>query len=332
MPCTTPAASSVPPAELTWGGGDGGGARELAGYLAALGGWVAALAAAVLPQWRQSSYGGDAIITAVGLHEGLWMSCAAQSTGQVQCRLHESLLSLNVHIQTSRALMVISLLLGFFGIIVSVVGMKCTKVGEEDPATKSRIAVAGGVLFILSALQMTAFVLALLSTLFLLLATCTDCWMVNTDDSLEVSHKCRGLWRECVNMQDGVRTCDQYDSILADHPAKIIVTRTLLITADLLAGLALATLLLGLDCIKFLKEEPRELKMCTGAGVILRIGSILGLVGSVWYAVDVYMERTMLVSRNIFLGVHYDFGWSCWLGMAASTGCFVASVLLTCCL
>lgn len=46
--------------------------------------------------------------------------------------------------------MVISLLLGFFGIIVSVVGMKCTKVGEEDPVTKSRIAVAGGVLFILS--------------------------------------------------------------------------------------------------------------------------------------------------------------------------------------
>lgn len=35
----------------------------------------------------------------------------------------------------------------------------------------------------------------------------------------EVSHKCRGLWRECVtNMQDGIKTCDQYDSILADHP------------------------------------------------------------------------------------------------------------------
>uniref|UniRef100_A0A8C3U700 Claudin n=1 Tax=Catharus ustulatus TaxID=91951 RepID=A0A8C3U700_CATUS len=134
----------------------GGGARELAGYLVALAGWVSALAAAVLPQWRQSSYAGDAIITAVGLHEGLWMSCAAQSTGQVQCRLHDSLLSLEggygMSPATCRALMVISLLLGFFGIIVSVVGMKCTKVGEEDPVTKSRIAVAGGVLFVLSGL------------------------------------------------------------------------------------------------------------------------------------------------------------------------------------
>ncbi|XP_032935519.1 claudin-16-like [Catharus ustulatus] len=210
-----------------------------------------------------------------------------------------------------------------------------------------------------AALQVTAFGLALLSTLFLLLATCTDCWMVNADDSLEVSrditckvsrvatfkmstaaiilkvsHKCRGLWRECVtNMQDGVRTCDQYDSILADHPVKIVVTRTLMITADLLAGLALATLVLGLDCITFFKEDPcAKLKMCYGAGVVLGAGSILGLTGSVWYAVDVYVERAMLVSHNIFLGVHYDFGWSCWLGMAGSTGCFVASVLLTCCL
>ncbi|XP_041871809.1 claudin-16-like isoform X1 [Corvus kubaryi] len=210
-----------------------------------------------------------------------------------------------------------------------------------------------------AALQVTAFGLALLSTLFLLLATCTDCWMVNADDSLEVSreitwkvsrvatfkvsraiiilkvsHKCRGLWRECVtNMQDGVRTCDQYDSILADHPVKIVVTRTLMITADLLAGLALATLVLGLDCITFLNEDPCvKLKMCYGAGVILGAGSILGLIGSMWYAVDVYLERAMLVSHNIFLGVHYDFGWSCWLGMAGSTGCCVASVLLTCCL
>lgn len=39
----------------------------------------------------------------------------------------------------------------------------------------------------IAVLQMMAFGLTLLSTLFLLLATCTDCWMVNADDSLEVS-------------------------------------------------------------------------------------------------------------------------------------------------
>ncbi|NXU52723.1 CLD16 protein, partial [Turnix velox] len=92
-----------------------------------------------------------------------------------------------------------------------------------------------------AALQMTALALALLSTLFLLLATCTDCWMVNADDSLEVSHKCRGLWRECVtNMQDGVRTCDQYDSILADHPGKLVWAASTTILGNL--GQCLLTL------------------------------------------------------------------------------------------
>ncbi|CAM5166197.1 unnamed protein product [Eretmochelys imbricata] len=182
--------------------------------------------------------------------------------------------------------------------------------------------------------QLMAFCLGLLSTLFLVIATCTDCWMVNADDSLEVSLKCRGLWRECVtNVQDGIRTCDQYDSILAGHPLKIVVTRALLITADILAGLALITLLLGLDCIKFLKEAPHiKLKMCYMAGLTLGLGSVLGMVGSVWYAVDVYVERATLIFHDIFLGIHYDFGWSCWLGMVGSTGCFMASIMLTCCL
>lgn len=56
----------------------------------------------------------------------------------------------SVHIQTCRALMVISVLMGFIGIIVSVVGMKCTRVGDNNPATKGKIAVAGGGLFLLA--------------------------------------------------------------------------------------------------------------------------------------------------------------------------------------
>lgn len=48
--------------------------------------------------------------------------------------------------------MVVSVLLGFIGIIVSVVGMKCTKVGDNNPATKGRIAVSGGALFLLAGL------------------------------------------------------------------------------------------------------------------------------------------------------------------------------------
>ncbi|XP_044301259.1 claudin-16-like [Varanus komodoensis] len=179
--------------------------------------------------------------------------------------------------------------------------------------------------------QLASFGLAFLSTLFLVVATWTDCWMVNADDSLEVSHKCRGLWRECVtNMQDGIKTCDQFDSILAEHPLKIVVTRALLITADILSGFALVLLVSGLDCVKLLKDELQlKTKMRGSSGFVLGVGSILGLVGSVWYAADVYRERARLVLHSVFLGVHYDFGWSCWLAMAGSTGCLLTSLVLT---
>ncbi|XP_044092316.1 claudin-19 [Neovison vison] len=125
---------------------------QLLGYFLALGGWVGIIASTALPQWKQSSYAGDAIITAVGLYEGLWMSCASQSTGQVQCKLYDSLLALEGHIQSARALMVVAVLLGFVAMVLSVVGMKCTRVGDSNPIAKGRIAISGGVLFLLAGL------------------------------------------------------------------------------------------------------------------------------------------------------------------------------------
>ncbi|XP_069884792.1 claudin-16 isoform X2 [Dipodomys merriami] len=169
-------------------------------------------------------------------------------------------------------------------------------------------------------LQYVACFFAFFSTGFLIVATWTDCWMVNADDSLEVSTKCRGLWWECVtNAFDGIRTCDEYDSIYAEHPY-------------ILAGFGFITLLLGLDCVKFLPDEPyTKVRICFVAGTTLLIAGAPGIVGSVWYAVDVYVERSSLILHNIFLGIQYKFGWSCWLGMAGSLGCFVAGTFLTCC-
>lgn len=183
-------------------------------------------------------------------------------------------------------------------------------------------------------LQYVACFFAFFSTGFLVVATWTDCWMVNADDSLEVSTKCRGLWWECVtNVFDGIRTCDEYDSIYAEHPLKLVVTRALMITADILAGIGFITLLLGLNCVKFLPDEPYiKVRICYVAGTTLLIAGAPGIIGSVWYAVDVYVERSSLVLHNIFLGIQYKFGWSCWLGMAGSLGCFLAGTVLTCCL
>ncbi|RXM35112.1 Claudin-16 [Acipenser ruthenus] len=125
-------------------------------------------------------------------------------------------------------------------------------------------------------LEYVAFFFALVSSGFLIVATWTDCWMVNTDDSLEFSSSCRGLWWECVtHVFDGVTTCDQYDSIFADHSVKLVVTRILMIIADILSGFGFVILLLGLDCIKFLEEEPNiKIRICLVAGITLLLADV----------------------------------------------------------
>lgn len=54
------------------------------------------------------------------------------------------------HLQGCRALMILSLLVGLASIIVSVLGLKCTKIGRTSEYTKAQIALSGGILFILS--------------------------------------------------------------------------------------------------------------------------------------------------------------------------------------
>lgn len=54
------------------------------------------------------------------------------------------------HVQACRALMIITLLLGLGAMIVSLLGMKCIKIGSATEQSKAKIAITGGVLSILS--------------------------------------------------------------------------------------------------------------------------------------------------------------------------------------
>ncbi|XP_059691201.1 LOW QUALITY PROTEIN: claudin-7-like [Gavia stellata] len=108
---------------------------------------------AALPQWQVSSFAGDTIITAVVTYQGLWMNCASQSTGILQCKSFDSILALPGHLQATRALMVVAGVLGVLALAVAVRGMKCTRCGGgTTPRRKAGIAAAGGGLFLLSGL------------------------------------------------------------------------------------------------------------------------------------------------------------------------------------
>ncbi|KAM7397716.1 hypothetical protein PAMA_005845 [Pampus argenteus] len=125
---------------------------QILGFALALLGSIGLIIGTILPQWKMSSYAGDNIITAVAMYEGLWMSCAYQSTGQIQCKVYDSMLNLSSAVQATRALMILSILGSLAGLGVACMGMKCTNCGSDDKTRKSRIAMTGGIIIIIGSL------------------------------------------------------------------------------------------------------------------------------------------------------------------------------------
>ncbi|KAM3865827.1 claudin-1 [Diretmus argenteus] len=125
---------------------------QLLGFVLAFLGFIGLMASTIMAEWKASSYAGDNIITAQAMYDGLWKSCVSQSTGQIQCKTYDSLLQLPGIIQGTRGLMVTSLLLCAISILVATVGMKCTTCLEEAPEQKNKVALVGGILFIISGL------------------------------------------------------------------------------------------------------------------------------------------------------------------------------------
>ncbi|KAJ7313866.1 hypothetical protein JRQ81_005628 [Phrynocephalus forsythii] len=114
-------------------------------------GWVGSILACALPMWRVSAFIGNNIVVAQIIWEGLWMNCVVQSTGQMQCKIYDSMLALSQDVQAARALMVVSVILAILALFVGITGAKCTNCVEDEGA-KARIVITSGALFITSGL------------------------------------------------------------------------------------------------------------------------------------------------------------------------------------
>lgn len=67
---------------------------QLLGFTLAFLGFIGSIISTIMVEWKASSYAGDNIITAQAMYEGLWKTCVSQSTGQIQCKVYDSLLQL----------------------------------------------------------------------------------------------------------------------------------------------------------------------------------------------------------------------------------------------
>ncbi|XP_023143306.2 uncharacterized protein cldn30 [Amphiprion ocellaris] len=127
------------------------GGRQILGLVLATIGFLGSIIICALPTWKVTAFIGANIVTSQVIWEGLWMNCVTQSTGQMQCKVYDSLLALPQDLQAARALVVIAIIVGVFGILLGVVGGKCTNF-VEDERQKSKVAVASGVIFLIAGL------------------------------------------------------------------------------------------------------------------------------------------------------------------------------------
>lgn len=125
--------------------------KEVAGQVISFIGLVGLSVTCGIPMWRVTSFIGANIVTGQVVWDGLWMNCVMQSTGQMQCRLNDSVLRLSPDLQSARALVIISILFCAIGFLLTFIGAKCTGCLEKD-SSKAKVVIVSGCLIIIAAI------------------------------------------------------------------------------------------------------------------------------------------------------------------------------------
>lgn len=124
------------------------GLQMLGAALATIG-WIGTIIVCAIPMWRVTAFIGSNIVTSQTIWEGIWMNCVVQSTGQMQCKVYDSMLALSSDLQAARALTIISIVVGVLGILLAVAGGQCTNM-VEDKSSKAKVAITAGIVFIVA--------------------------------------------------------------------------------------------------------------------------------------------------------------------------------------
>uniref|UniRef100_A0A3B4WLZ8 Claudin n=1 Tax=Seriola lalandi dorsalis TaxID=1841481 RepID=A0A3B4WLZ8_SERLL len=129
---------------------------EIGCFVVCVSGWILVCSTMPTEIWTWSEVD-SIVLTTSNYFSNLWKDCISDSTGVSDCKGIPSLLALNWDIHMCRALIIISIILAFFGSVLVLVGMKCTKVGGSEIAN-ARVTFAGGMNYLIGGMcSMTAF-------------------------------------------------------------------------------------------------------------------------------------------------------------------------------
>ncbi|XP_029315256.1 claudin-10-like [Cottoperca gobio] len=129
---------------------------EIGCFVVCVSGWILVCSTMPTEIWTWSEVD-SIVLTTSNYFSNLWKDCISDSTGVSDCKGIPSMLALNWDIHMCRALIIISIILAFFGSVLVLVGMKCTKIGGSE-ISNSRVTFAGGMNYLIGGLcSMTAF-------------------------------------------------------------------------------------------------------------------------------------------------------------------------------
>ncbi|KAM9850451.1 claudin-10-like [Aulostomus maculatus] len=129
---------------------------EIGCFVACVSGWILVCSTMATEIWTWSEVD-SIVLTTSNYFSNLWKDCISDSTGVSDCKGIPSMLALNWDIHMCRALIIIAIILSFFGSILVLVGMKCTKIGGSELAN-ARVTFAGGMNYLIGGMcSMIAF-------------------------------------------------------------------------------------------------------------------------------------------------------------------------------
>ncbi|XP_023285631.1 claudin-10-like [Seriola lalandi dorsalis] len=121
---------------------------EIGCFVSCLCGWILVCSTLPTEYWTFSEVG-SIVLTTSNYYSNLWKDCISDTTGVSDCKDYPSMLGLPVYLHACRALAIIAVITGFFGGVLTLIGMKCTKIGGSEIAN-ARVTFAGALTYMVS--------------------------------------------------------------------------------------------------------------------------------------------------------------------------------------
>ncbi|XP_059197155.1 claudin-18-like [Centropristis striata] len=122
---------------------------QVMGFLLSLLGVAGIIAATGMDQWATEDLF-DNPVTAVYSYSGLWRSCVRQSSGFTECRPYFTILGLPALLQAVRALMIVGIILGAIGCLITIFALKCLKMGNMEDNIKATMTLTAGIMLLIA--------------------------------------------------------------------------------------------------------------------------------------------------------------------------------------